>query len=468
MRKSSWLDNTKTRKLNSNGYKTEKLHHDGYTQVKKMGKLRVILFVLFLSAGVCRAQTQLQRQENEIQELKKQVALQNRKLQILEKKLKQYETDRQKDNQAFWHYRAKIAAELNKQKSPVNVLPASLEWLKRIKIFGDLRYRYENIGADNDGYPNRSRNRFRMRVGLKAKVNEQWDAGFRLASGSKEPVSTMQTMSNSFSSKDIWLDRAYIDYHPSAIKNLHITGGKMANPFYRVGKNQLIWDSDVNPEGLAGRYSFDANPSDTVFVNGGWFFVSESANRHSNVSLGAAQTGIKHHFNKDTSVTGGVSYYDYENIEGTGNLDAIKNSFFGNTSRNGVFVNDYNILELFADVNTKIYSMPFALYGNYVNNVAASTNSDTGWLAGFAVNKAKKPGSWEFDYNYRELQSDAVVGAFSCGSFIGGGTNGRGSKFAAKYQIDRNVQAALNYLLDKRHDNDDNYRRLQADVTVTF
>ena len=88
------------------------------------------------------------------------------------------------------------------------------------------------------------------------------------------------------------------------------------------------------------------------------------------------------------------------------------------------------------------------------------------------LNKARDPGSWEFFYNYRELEADAVVGQLSDSDFIGGGTDGRGHKFGYTYQIRKNTQGSLTYL----HNEDDtgsngrdlDYRRFQADLKLKF
>jgi hypothetical protein len=49
------------------------------------------------------------------------------------------------------------------------------------------------------------------------------------------------------------------------------------------------------------------------------------------------------------------------------------------------------------------------------------------------VNKAKKQGSWNFRYNYREIEADAVLGTFSDSDFIGGGTDGKGHELNFGY-----------------------------------
>lgn len=409
---------------------------------------KIVVVTMLLLLGFCVHAVEA----DEIGEIRKQIEDQNKQLQQLQEQLEQYEAQRKADN----------------QKETQATLPDSLKWIEKIKLSGDFRYRHETIEAQNDGKPDRHRNRVRVRIGLKAKVNDEWDLIFRLAGGSEDPVSTNQTLTGSFSSKSFWVDRAYFDYHPAAIDRLHIIGGKVKNPFYKVGKNQLVWDGDLNPEGVAGTYKVKLTKSDELFVNGGGFFVTESSSSDSDMSLWGVQGGLKHKFNGNTYVLGGISYYDYGNIQDAADLDVSGSSFFGNTSSGGVFVNDYNIVELFAEVGTKVSEIPVCVYSNRIENVAADTSGDTGWLVGLKINKAKKPGSWEFSYDYRELQKDATVGAFSDSDFIGGGTNGKGSRFGAKYQLAKNVQTGLSYFLNDRHDAGNNYRRLQADLILKF
>lgn len=110
-------------------------------------------------------------------------------------------------------------------------------------------------------------------------------------------------------------------------------------------------------------------------------------------------------------------------------------------------------------------------FGDYVANTAAvDENKDTGWLVGFAVRKAKDPGSWQFEYDYRDLQADAVVGQFNDSDFVGGGAGGRGHRFGFSYVLTKNVVPALNYYLASHEgrNNDADYNRLQADIVVKF
>jgi hypothetical protein len=306
-------------------------------------------------------------------------------------------------------------------------------------------------------------------LGIDAIVNEEFDLGFRIASGSGDPASTNQTLDNSFSSKEIWLDLAYFDWHPLGIEGLNVFGGKMKNPFYRVGKMELIWDSDVNPEGIAAKYVIPLGKSDNLHISGGGFWVDESSSGV-DTSLWGAQAYLKHKFENKNYLLGGAGYFDYANIRGRGDLRSTwstSSSFFGNTTRNNTFEHDYDIFEAFGEYGFKVGKMPVAVFGDYAKNTLVHSKGK-GWLVGFKLNKAKEPGSWEFGYNYRDLEADAVLGAFSDSDFIGGGTDGKGHEVGVKYQLYKNIQAALSYFVNERDDDNDDYRRLQADLIFKF
>jgi len=365
--------------------------------------------------------------------------------------------------------------ELAKQKTEPATLPESLKWAEKIKISGDLRYRHDHQDEQDstgDWITGRDRDRIRARLKLDAAVNDEWDAIFRIASGSDEsPISTNQDLTDGFNKKNIWLDQAYFNWHPAA-GGFNVLGGKMENPFYRVGKNELIWDVDLNPEGLAGQISRPLSPADRLFFNGGGFWVDESSSG-ADTSLWGAQTYIKHDLGDSDYLLGGATYLDYGNLKGHADLKSTwgSSNFFGNTSTGGVYASDYNILEAFGEYGFKCSGMPMALFGSWVRNLDASTYEDTGWLVGARLNKAKDPGTWEFSYDYRELDADAVVGGFTESDFVDSKTNSRGHRFVFAYQLAKNLQSGLTYYHAEDTGNNArnmDYRRLLADLILKF
>jgi hypothetical protein len=256
------------------------------------------------------------------------------------------------------------------------------------------------------------------------------------------------------------------------IKGFDFIGGKMNNPFYAVGKNQLIWDHDLTPEGLAAKYERPINDNLKAYLSGGGFWVEERDSAGSvDSSLWGIQGYLKNKFDADTYLLGGMSYYDYGNIEGQGDLATVWNGsakWFGNNSSGGVFKSDFDIIEGFAEYGFKLVDFPVAVFGDYVTNTAASSE-DQGWLIGFTFNKLKDPGSWQFGYDYRDIDADAVVGQFNDSDFVGGGTDGKGHRFNVAYQLAKNFEVGLTYFLDeKKNSDDDKYHRLQADLVFKF
>src|SRR4030042_957601 len=101
-------------------------------------------------------------------------------------------------------------AEPKKEEQKEPVIPDILKWASKLSWYGDFRYRYEYIDDDSGATEDRHRNRIRARLGLTAKINDEWDLGFRIATRqgevSGDPVSTNQTFDPAFSKKPIWLD----------------------------------------------------------------------------------------------------------------------------------------------------------------------------------------------------------------------------------------------------------------------
>ena len=118
-------------------------------------------------------------------------------------------------------------------------------WVKRFSFKGDLRLRYQY--EETTGRTERHRGILRYRLGVSVKVTEQIQAVFGLASGGDDPRSTNQTFQDTFSSKGIQLDLAYGEYQP--FKGFKLIGGKFKNPLWKP--SDLLWDSDINPEGGA-------------------------------------------------------------------------------------------------------------------------------------------------------------------------------------------------------------------------
>src|SRR5258708_5263293 len=135
----------------------------------------------------------------------------------------------------------------------------SEERLKKLGPFvfsGNVRLRAEpTFGGPTDRSQDRFRERIRLRFNAEAKLNDQLQGGFSLASGDlNNPISTNQTTNQYDTRKPIAIDRAYATYTPSWFKPLTLTGGKFTYPWFNT---ELVWDKDLNPEGAGETLAFN-------------------------------------------------------------------------------------------------------------------------------------------------------------------------------------------------------------------
>jgi hypothetical protein len=328
----------------------------------------------------------------------------------------------------------------------------------RIALSGDLRYRHETV--NDDAFDERHRQRIRARVGLDAAITDDIELGLVLATGGDNPVSANQTLDDGFTRKSIGVDRAFVDW--SVNDRLNLVAGKMPNPFFRPGGHHLIWDSDANPEGLALRYA-----ANDWFANAGSFWVEERSSDDESLLLGG-QLGRRGVFG-GVRYTAGIGYLDYRNTqgqtpfyngEGQGNrVDAMGN-----------YLSDFNIVELFGQIDFEVASRPLRLFADIVNNVEAD-GADSGFALGALYGDMSGRGTWEVGYAYQDLEADAVVAAFTDSDFADGGTDGKGHVFELGYGLADRWSLAVTYFLNERGSaagNERDYNRLQADINFRY
>src|SRR5438046_1209348 len=130
-----------------------------------------------------------------------------------------------------------------------------------------LRYDYRGgrLPSDDPTHPNdwqeRERERYRLRLGLRGTLMDDWFFGLRLET-SASARSTNVTFGDDTSSDSpggggpfakgsdgIYVGQAYGGY--KGFPGFTFTGGRMPNPFVNT---RMVWDDDINPEGLAEQW----------------------------------------------------------------------------------------------------------------------------------------------------------------------------------------------------------------------
>jgi hypothetical protein len=377
--------------------------------------------------------------------LKANGSITNAQYSELQAELARDQKDQQIARQAQQETNEQIAATA-KKTTELSTFDQKLAWAAKTQFKGDVRFREETV--HNDGVPNnkdQDRQRVRARLGAYSEINPQVDTGIRIATGSNDdPRSTNQDLNNYFDKKQIWLDQGYVDYHPDAIKNLHLVGGKMPQQWVSMG--DIIWDSDINPEGLSVSYKYPLSGSTELFGSAGHYTLKDNVDgegvqfKH-DLRLYAGQLGARFAITDNLKMTLGGSIYAYDNDDDiTPGGTSIPSALAVNGNTPG---EQFKLYEGFGQLDIGGLPMPLSLYGQVVNNKDASNDQDTGWLAGV---KTKFYG-FAVDYNYRDVQQNSVVGAFTDSDFANGFTGSRGSKLKVSYDIDKNFALGATYFM---------------------
>ncbi|HNP37701.1 MAG TPA: putative porin [Woeseiaceae bacterium] len=333
-------------------------------------------------------------------------------------------------------------------------------WSDRLTPNADFRLRYESIEAE--GLPDRNRGRYRLRMGLAAELYDDINLVVSLATGAENPVSRNVTFGDSFGIDEFGLELAYVDWQISAAWRVY--AGKMKNPMMRAGHAPLIYDSDLNPEGLATKFS-----TDHWFANIGAFVVEEGAVGGDSF-LYHVQSGFSIDRGRNRgNLLVGAGYFTYTNT--VGRLPFFFGLPRGNTvDTNDRYVFDYENSELFFEYETKAGRWPLQLFGQWTKNHSV-TRQGTAYAAGMKVGKAAKPGMAELAWTWQDIEADAVIGAFNDSDFGGGGTDASGHIIELNYFLRDHIWLAATLMLNKvdafqRTERD--YRRLQLDIEFKF
>jgi len=400
-------------------------------------------------------------------------------------------------------------------------LPGALpEWINRIKFSGDMRLREESTfyasGNQQDAYFNipyvnskggfagnspdlflnttedRNRLRSRFRLGVNAKVNDEFTAGARLVTGNQnDPVSTNQTMGTYEQKWQSTFDLAYLKYS-NLSKSFTFSGGRIENPFFST---DLVWDTDLTFEGVAASWwmlrsdnmdeefrSFDP------FITFGAFPLQEIERTSKDKWLFATQAGFQYDTANQSKFTLAAAYYNYDHIVGKMNaLDDTSLDYTapqtlqkGNTlfnirndldpgSGNALFAHaaDYKLVDIFAEYDIANFAPVHVLVsGDYVKNVGYDKkavedriNGDSGTditvdarTKGYQARVAvgwpviSKARDWQVSFVYRYLERDAVLAEFTDSDFHGGGTDAKGYILKFDYGIADNTWLSLRWL----------------------
>ena len=405
----------------------------------------------------------------------------------------------------------------------------STPWLENLTAKGDVRMRYEafdretednTTGTGDAGGTDRNRFRFRVRWGLEKKFNDEWKAGFRIASGggTTDATSTNQSLDGEFGLKDVFIDQAYGIYTPTkrfkdiipSIQTVEIGAGKVQNPYDRDKWNtNIIWDSDVTPEGIYEKVDFRlmddaANEAywDLNTLQGQWIVDEDSDQAPGDQEMQSYGFGTTYQWKKSTNASFKFTYYDWQEY-----ADFIRSgsALANNTGGNDRTVDQFKIVNFYSEINFEMPTwwwgtQPVKLFGDYAFNSGAENNPDgstdeelanvaqrqdeeDAFSLGLTLGKSKEEKDWAFTYEYLYIEPNAVVGNFAESDLGLGFANNKGHRLGFKYMVLKNLELNLTAWMVERvnktistfgaADNrvagdDDQVLRTQADLVWKF
>jgi hypothetical protein len=277
-----------------------------------------------------------------------------------------------------------------------------------VSVTGDFRLRYEHTTSEPAGDPSRDRGVVRGRLGATYEVRNQVTIGARLATGdADDPNSSDMTLGNFTDDLQVSLDRAYVQLGGQG--NL-LVAGKFANPLV---KTDLVWDDDVNPQGVAGRHRLYQSRGLTADVTGIYAIVDEQADGADGDMLGS-QISISLPGDGVWSARLSAGYYDYS-VGSLANADGgdIRDNLL--TPAGDDYVSDFDLVDLVAQLDVEPWGerWPVTVVADYVKNLGAAVSADTGYSGAASLGCAVRPGDVRLSYGYAVAETDAMFAAFS-------------------------------------------------------
>jgi hypothetical protein len=329
--------------------------------------------------------------------------------------------------------------------------------ITEVEIYGDMRVRYEyragrtaddqplaapgvGIAASRD-WQERQRERYRLRLGIRGTLMDDWFFGLRLETSSN-PRSTNVTFGDDSStgafsktSDGIAVGQAYFGY--KGIRDVTLTVGRMPNPLVTT---LMVWDADINPEGMAEqwKHSFnfefgggstataatdakdgkataitssepwklkidvfanfaqfvydDANPENPLGRRG---FTNNRLTTNSDAWLFAWQLGAKFNFPKNYYFQLAPVVYNYSGLGDNFNSFYRGGSPFvtnaTSLAQNQTGVNSLLVLEVPMEFGFKIGELPFRIFGDFAVNFDGDARAEA----------AGNPGKGDQRYAYQ-------------------------------------------------------------------
>ncbi|GAA4238658.1 hypothetical protein GCM10022291_30000 [Postechiella marina] len=361
-------------------------------------------------------------------------------------------------------------------------LSAQNSVLSNIKFSGDFRFRVEqdwnSRKSDGTYRDDRSRLRYRARLGVNYKFNDWANVGVRVRTGDpkkqQDPQITLGDASKEFGTLPIGFEKLFFE-----VKHKNFLGWLGKNTFPFKKNNEQFWSDNVYPEGvfLKNKFVLNSKMFNDVNISIGHFIVATSGESLDNDGYFEGLQTSWTMFNKKLSLF--PSLYLFKNMPNIPDGDAT-------------FVFDYTVFHVGGELSLSKKPL-INLEADYYNNIEdySSTtnipnqlkNETEGFVAGVSYGALKTKGDWFFKLTYNYLEQYAAVDFLAQNDWVrwdyssfnspdGRLTNYKGTEFVTAYKLNKNMTFKMKcYFVDQlvAYGNyKENGNRIRFDFDVKF
>ncbi|AZZ36817.1 hypothetical protein CIK05_08450 [Bdellovibrio sp. qaytius] len=339
------------------------------------------------------------------------------------------------------------------QTAVVSASTTAAEFVPTSKFSGDFRYRHQAL-KDNQKEERRI-HRLMLRIGQTFQIQSDLKFTYRLMTGTAANSGNTTIGDKSSNTQgsprySIGLDQAFVAY--TADTGLDLFIGKMPQFFYSAGKNQIILDRDITPEGLALQYKYvfiDKKLDATFNLASLWVrerYDDSFGEDQTDSFLNVGQVLVNYKLPYDLSLVAGYGMYSFTNIKDSKPNEIFVQStadFKGNTSDLlSNYLYNYEMTQTLLEVKWTKKPYEVTVFAELIKNTAADTNNRA-QATGVSLGYDK----FSISYIDQVIENDSVLAVYTNSDFAGGQTDSRGNILQLGYKMNKN--AALNYSVYK-------------------
>ncbi|WP_194768589.1 putative porin [Tamlana sp. I1] len=326
---------------------------------------------------------------------------------------------------------------------------------KKLSFSGDFRFRVEqdwdSRKSDGTYREDRTRLRYRARVGVRYDYNENFTFGLRIRTGNplkqQDPQLTLGDNYKEFGLLPIGFEKAYANF---SFNWFSAWVGKNTFPFQKI--NELFWSDNVFPEGVAlkGKFAFKNKLIESLQINTGHFIIATNKKALAADSYFEGFQLVTTHLDNRIKLFPAFYYFnDIPNIP----------------DGNDTFKLNYAIVDIGAQVEIlkkQKLKVGFDYYQNITNLESNDSipqkfkNQKKGIVTTASIGELKKKGHWKFLFTYTYLERYAAVDFMaqndwarwdysSQGSPDGRLTNFKGFELMMGYALAKNMNLKMRF-----------------------